>query len=197
MRIPQDFARIGPDVDIERTAFVHPSALLYGDVKFEEGASVWLHAAIRAEMNAVRIGAYSNIQDQVMIHVAVNTGTTVGDWCSISHGATLHGCLIGNNVLVGIGATIMDGCEIGDNSVIAGHTFLKEGTVIPPNAIVMGVPGEVKVTRNNRVPNRLNAWTYWKNALAYAEGNFRLWADAGFLEERMKEKARLVAEDIR
>ncbi|MFM0088800.1 gamma carbonic anhydrase family protein [Paraburkholderia sediminicola] len=179
-------------MSIERAAFVHPSSLIYGAVTFGEGSSAWLNATIRAEMNEVRIGAYSNIQDGVMIHVGAEGGTIIGEWCSISHRATLHGCTIGDNVLVGIGATIMDGCEIGSNCVIAGHSFLKEGTVIPPNSVVMGMPAAVKSTRDNRAANRLNAWTYWMNALAYVEGHYRLWSDPEFLAQRSAERVRLI-----
>lgn len=192
--LPIAFPRLGPDVKVEQAAFIHPSALIYGDAHFDEGASMWLNATIRAEMHQVRIGAFSNIQDQVMIHVAANAGTIVGAWCSICHGATLHGCTLGDNVLVGIGATIMDGCEIGDNSVIAGHSFLKEGTIIPPNSIVAGAPALIKATRNSAVANRLNAWTYWRNAKAYANGDFRLWSRPDFLAERQIERGRLLHE---
>lgn len=192
--MPSDpYAHIGPGVDIAGAAFIHPTAAIYGDVAFAEGSSAWLHVAIRAEMFEVRIGPYANVQDRVVIHVGSRTGTHVGAWCSLAHGVTLHGCALGDNVLVGIGATIMDGCVIGDNSIVAGHAFVREGTVVPPNSIVMGAPATVRSTRDNRIANRMNAWIYWRNAQAYAVGDHRLWSRPEFHAERAAELARLIA----
>jgi len=163
------------ETDLNRAAFIDPSAKAYGRISMDEGSSLWPYAVIRAEAHEVRIGKMSNIQDFVMIHIGWQTPTIIGDYCSITHHCTLHGCTIGDNVLVGINSTIMDGCVIGDNCIIAGHTFLKEGTVIPDNSIVMGSPGEVKKTRNNFVANRMNALFYHRNALAYRNGDHRAW----------------------
>ncbi len=186
-------ARFGPEVSIDPAAWVHPSAQLYGRVQVAAEASIWPNVVVRAETNAVRIGRRSNIQDFVMIHIGYGEPTVVGEDCSITHHCTLHGCTIGDRVLVGIGATIMDGCVIGENSIIAGGAFLKEGTVIPPNSIVMGSPGQVTRERNNAVANAQNAWMYWKNAEAYARGEHRLWSDPAFLAESAAERARLAA----
>ncbi len=180
-----------PGVRASGAAWIDPSALLYGDIELGEGSSIWRHVVIRAEHERVVIGERTNIQDFVLIHVGARTGTYVGSRCSITHRCTLHGCRIGDNVLVGIGATIMDGCEIGDNSIIAGQSFLKEGTIIPPNAVVMGTPGRVVRTANAFVANRLNAYLYWRNAQAYAEGNHRLWSSPSFQAEMQEERARL------
>ena len=182
--------RIGGDVRIDPTAFVHPTACLYGDVEIGPEASVWCNVVIRAEALNVSIGRRTNVQDFVMIHIGAGTGTIIGADCSITHHVTLHGCTIGEATLVGIGATIMDGCVVGENSIIAGHAFLKEGTVIPPNSIVMGAPAEVKRTKDSSIPNRVNAYYYARNAAAYAAGDFRVWSR----EEFQKDAAALVAE---
>jgi carbonic anhydrase/acetyltransferase-like protein (isoleucine patch superfamily) len=166
---------IGPDVVLDRPAYVHDSAQLYGKVTVGENASVWINAVARAEHREIVIGAYTNIQDFVMLHIGDTTPTRIGSHCSITHHCTIHGCTIGDNCLIGINSTIMDGCVIGDNSIIAGHTFLKEGTIVPPNSIVMGAPGKVTRTQDNFVRNRLNAYLYYRNALAYASGNYRAW----------------------
>lgn len=171
----RDVARSGPLVEIDPAAFVHPSAQIYGKVRLEAGASVWPNAVIRAEMYEVVIGPRSNIQDFVMIHVGNGMGTRVGADCSITHHVTLHGCTIGDNVLVGIGATIMDGSVVGENSIIAGGSFLKEGTIVPPHSIVAGVPAVVKASRDCGAANRFNAWLYAENAAAYARGEHRFW----------------------
>jgi len=183
--------RFGPDVRIDPGAFVHPSAQLYGAVEIAAGASIWPNVVVRAESLQVRIGARSNIQDFVMIHIGAGTGTIVGEDCSITHHVTLHGCRIGDRVLVGIGATVMDGCEIGDNSIVAGQAFLKEGTVIPPNSIVMGAPAKVVRERDNAVANALNAWMYAQNAAAYARGDHRLWSRDDFRAAAAAERQRL------
>jgi carbonic anhydrase/acetyltransferase-like protein (isoleucine patch superfamily) len=185
------YPTIGPDVKLEKPAFIHPSAMIYGDVTIREGASVWPNVVMRAEMYAIDIGPNSNIQDFVMIHIGDGIGTTVGANCSITHHVTLHGCTIGDNCLIGIGATIMDGCVIGENSIVAGGAFLKERTVIPPNSIVMGSPAKVTRTRNNASANAFNAFMYRKNGEAFARGDFRYWSSDGFRIEMAAEKARL------
>lgn len=172
------FSRSGPLIDIDDAAFVHPSAQIYGKVRLGPHVSVWPNVVMRAEMHEIVIGSRSNIQDFVMIHVGYATPTIVGEDCSITHHVTLHGCTIGNRVLIGIGATIMDGCVIGENSIIAGGTFLKENTHIPPNSIVAGVPGIVKAARDNSAANAQNALIYHENAKAYAAGDHRFWARA-------------------
>jgi carbonic anhydrase/acetyltransferase-like protein (isoleucine patch superfamily) len=180
----------GPEVTVHPEAFVHPTAQVYGKVRIEPGASLWPNVVVRAESQEVVVGARTNVQDFVMIHVGAGTGTIIGEDCSITHHVTLHGCRIGDRVLVGIGATIMDGCEIGENSIVAGQAFLKEGTVIPPNSIVMGAPGKAVRERNSGAANAFNAWMYRENAAAYVRGEHRLWSSAAFAEAAKAERAR-------
>ena len=187
-------AVIGPQVSLHQAAYVHDTAHLYGKISVGEGASIWINVAARAEHQEIVIGAYTNIQDFVMLHIGDQTPTIIGSHCSITHHCTIHGCTIGDNCLIGINSTIMDGCVIGDNCIIAGHTFLKEGTVIPPNSIVMGAPGKVMRTQNNYVRNRLNAYLYYKNALAFAQQDYRAWDGPEFPQDVMREMARLQAE---
>lgn len=183
----------GPEVTVDAGAFIHPTAQIYGRVRIAEGASVWPNVVVRAESREVAIGARTNIQDFVMIHVGAATGTIIGEDCSITHHVTLHGCRIGDRVLVGIGATIMDGCEIGENSIVAGHAFLKEGTIIPANSIVMGAPGAVVRTRSSAAANAFNAWMYRENAAAYVRGEHRLWDSPEFAAAARAERTRLTA----
>jgi carbonic anhydrase/acetyltransferase-like protein (isoleucine patch superfamily) len=183
----------GSDVVVDAQAFIHPTAQIYGKVSVAEGASIWPNVVVRAESQEVVIGRRTNIQDFVMVHVGNGTGTIIGEDCSITHHVTLHGCLIGDRVLVGIGATIMDGCVVGENSIIAGQAFLKEGTVIPPNSIVMGAPGKVVKERNSAAANAFNAWMYRENAAAYVRGEHRLWSKASFAEDARLERGRLAA----
>ncbi|MFC7518251.1 gamma carbonic anhydrase family protein [Herbaspirillum sp. GCM10030257] len=184
---------IGPDVTLNNPAYVHDSALLYGKVTVGNHASIWMNVVARAEHKEIVIGEYTNIQDFVMLHIGDKTSTVIGSHCSITHHCTIHGCTIGDNCLIGITTTIMDGCVIGENSIVAGHSFLKEGTVIPPNSIVMGTPGKVIRTQNNFVRNRLNSYMYYRNALAYASGDYRAWSTESFPHEVAEEVRRLSA----
>ncbi len=189
-----DAAAFGPLVRLNEPAFVHPSASIYGKVTIEQGVSIWTNAVFRAEAHEITVGPYSNIQDFVMLHVAAETGTHVGAHCSISHHATVHGCTIGDNCLIGINATVMDGAVIGDNTIVAGHCIVSENAEIPPNSVVAGVPGRVVRSRNNWIANRMNAFFYHQNGLAYAIGQHRRWDGPEWTEIFQAERARLEAE---
>jgi carbonic anhydrase/acetyltransferase-like protein (isoleucine patch superfamily) len=187
-------ARFGPSVDVSAAAFVDETVRLFGNVRAGTGTSFWPYATGRAEMYEIVVGDYTNIQDHVMMHVGYATPTIVGAHCSITHHVTLHGCTVGDNCLIGINATLMDGCVIGENSIVAGHTIVSERVVVPPNSIVAGVPGKVLKTRDNYVENKLNAWLYHRNALAYAIGEHRIWSDPELMAGYVAERTRLTAE---
>ncbi|WP_312163004.1 gamma carbonic anhydrase family protein [Phenylobacterium sp.] len=187
------FPFLGPDVRDHGSAWIDPSARIFGAVEIAPEASIWCNVVVRAESQKVVIGKRTNIQDFVMIHVGAGTPTIVGENCSITHHVTLHGCDIGDNCLIGIGATIMDGCVVGAGSIVAGGSFLKEGTVIAPNSIVMGSPGAATKTRDNSLANAMNAFLYWRNAQAYAQSDYRLWSKESFRAEMAAERARLAA----
>ncbi len=182
------------DVDLSRAAFVHPSAAIYGKVRTGEGASIWCNAVIRSEAAHVEIGDYTNIQDFVMIHTDPGRPVIIGSHCSITHHATIHGSIIGNNVLVGINATIYGGAVIGDNSIVGQHAYVKDGTIVPPNSVVVGSPAKVIRTANSWMANRMNALFYHRNALAYARGNHRAWEGPEFDRWVQESLARLAEE---
>ncbi len=184
----------GPSVQFDNPAFVHETAEIFGNARFAEGVSIWPRAVMRAEAHENVVGPYSNIQDFVMVHVGYDHGNHIGAHCSIAHHASLHGCTIGDNCLIGINATIMDGAVIGDNCIIAGHAIVGAGSQIPANSIVAGVPGAVVKSRNNFVDNRINAFSYHFIALAYARGDHRGWASEAYQTARDAERARLEAE---
>ena len=169
---------IGEHVILDDPAFIHESAWLYGKVYVGPGASIWPNAVTRAETYEIRIGARTNIQDFVMIHVGIASPTIIGEDCSITHHATLHGCEIGDRCLLGINATIMDGAKIGENSIVAGHTIITENKAFPPNSVIAGVPGKVVATRDCGEANRLNARFYTACAEQYRNGSDRLPDDA-------------------
>ncbi len=181
----------GPDITLIDPAFVHSSVQIFGKVTVRTGASIWPNAVVRAEAYEVEIGPHSNVQDFCMVHVGAQSGTHIGAHCSITHHCTIHGARIGDNCLVGINATLMDGVVIGENCTIAGGTFIPENTVIPANSVVKGVPGKVMRTENRWVINRINAWYYSRNALAYAQGNHREWSSDDFKNALAEEYERL------
>ena len=157
------------------TVWVAPGAQLYGAISIGAHSSVWPNAVMRAECHAITIGRYTNVQDFVMIHVAYEQGTRIGDFCSLAHHAVVHGCTVEDHCLVGIAATIMDGAVIGRGSIVAGGAFVKEGTIVPPGSIVVGVPAKVVRQRDSARENRLNAWLYHRNAGCYRRGDHRAW----------------------
>lgn len=167
-------SHIGPDVTLEDPAFIHDTALIHGKVRIGRGASVWPYVVMRCELYEIHIGARTNIQDFVMIHVGNRTPTIVGEDCSITHHATLHGCEIGDRCLIGINSTIMDGAKIGANSIVAGHAIVTEGAEFPENSVIAGVPAKLVTTRDNGKTNQMNAKFYNRIALNYADGVERL-----------------------
>lgn len=163
----------GPDIEAHESAFIHDSAQLFGKISLAENTSVWPNVVMRAEMYDIRIGAGTNIQDFVMVHVGGNGGTVIGQNCSITHHATLHGCEIGDNCLIGINATVMDGVRIGHNCIVAGHAILTEGSEFPDNAIIAGIPAKQVGSKDNSAANIINARFYRRNAHNYRRGIYR------------------------
>ena len=167
---------------IHESVFVAPGSQLYGKVTIGEGSSVWPHAVIRSEANEVVIGRNTNLQDFVMIHVGYDHGVRIGDFCSITHHATVHGAIIGDDCLVGIGATIMDGAVIGPGSIVAGGAVVREGSEFPLHSIIAGTPAEQIRERDCARTNRMNAWHYHRNAQAYLRGEHRAWDGPAYRE---------------
>ena len=161
--------------DIHPSVWIAPGVQIYGRVLIGAHASVWPNAVIRAEAQEVRIGRYTNVQDFAMLHVGYDAPTRIGEFCSITHRATIHGATIGDHCLIGIGATIMDGAVIGAGSIVGGHALVPEGKVFPPGSILVGVPAKLIGERDAARENRLNAWQYHRNAGLYRAGQHRAW----------------------
>ena len=118
---------------------------MIGDVELGAESSVWMNAVVRGDVHSIRIGARSNVQDATVVHVMNGTHpTTIGDDVTIGHAAVVHGCTIGNRVLIGMGAILLNGATIGDDSIVAAGTLVTEETTVPPRSLVMGSPGRVK-----------------------------------------------------
>jgi carbonic anhydrase/acetyltransferase-like protein (isoleucine patch superfamily) len=130
---------------VHESAYVDGSAQVIGDVEIGAESSVWMNAVIRGDVNFIRIGHRSNVQDGTIVHVMHDTHPTrIGDDVTIGHGAIVHGCTIGNRVLIGMGATLLNGVVVGEDSIVAAGTLLPEETHIPPRSLVMGSPGKVR-----------------------------------------------------
>lgn len=184
---------IDPSIDTSATAWIAPSAELYGDIRLAQGVSIWPKSVLRVEDAHISIDEFTNIQDFVMVHFGSGGPSEIGAYCSITHHTTIHGAVIGDCCLIGINATIMDGARIGANSIVAGNSIVREGMEIPANSIVAGVPAKVVTTRNNFVDNKLNALAYHENATAYAQGYYRRWSDETFKSTMAQHKVRLDA----
>jgi carbonic anhydrase/acetyltransferase-like protein (isoleucine patch superfamily) len=123
--------------------FIAPNATIVGDVECGDDCSFWFNAVVRGDVNSIRLGNKVNIQDGAVIHCTYKkTKTVLGNNVSIGHNAIVHGCLVHDNVLIGMGAIVMDNCEIGSNSIIAAGAVLTEGTVVPSGCIYAGVPAK-------------------------------------------------------
>jgi len=153
---------------IAPSAFVEDSAQVIGDVELGDHASVWMCAVIRGDVHSIRIGAYSNIQDNCVVHVFKEKHpTVVADHVTVGHSVTLHGCRIDSYCLIGMGATILNDAHVGERSIIAAGTLVPERMVIPPGSLVMGVPG--KVRRPLTDEERASIDTYANNYFEYKE----------------------------
>jgi carbonic anhydrase/acetyltransferase-like protein (isoleucine patch superfamily) len=127
---------------LHASTFVDESAQVIGDVEIGEESGVWMNAVIRGDVNSIRIGRQTNIQDGCIVHVMRGTHQTlIGDRVTVGHGAVLHGCSIGDRCLIGMGALILNGAEIGEDSIVAAGTLVTEGMKVPPRSLVMGRPG--------------------------------------------------------
>jgi len=132
---------------VHPTAYVDASAQVIGDVDIGADSSVWMNAVVRGDVNTIRIGDRSNIQDGTVVHVMHETHPTrIGDDVTIGHAAVVHGCTIGNRVLIGMGATILNGAVVGEDSIVAAGSLVTEGAVIPPRSLAMGSPAKVRRT---------------------------------------------------
>ncbi|HRH44868.1 MAG TPA: gamma carbonic anhydrase family protein [Pyrinomonadaceae bacterium] len=146
---------------IHGTAFIAENAVIIGDVEIAENASIWYNCVLRGDVNFIRIGANSNIQDGTIIHVSRQEGygTIIEDEVTVGHSATIHGCYIEKGSLIGIGATILDGARIGRNSLIAAGSLVTPNTQIPERSFVLGSPARVKrELSDEEIENLQNFW---------------------------------------
>lgn len=131
---------------VARRCFIAAGAHIIGKVELGELSSVWYNAVLRGDINFIKIGKETNIQDNCVLHVTNELPVIVGDRVTVGHGAVIHGCIIEDDCLIGMGAVVLDGVHVGQGSVIGAGTVVKERMQIPPHSLVVGVPGEIKRT---------------------------------------------------
>jgi carbonic anhydrase/acetyltransferase-like protein (isoleucine patch superfamily) len=134
----------GSSPEVDPTAWVAPDAVLAGAVTIGPEASVWYATVIRGDGDAIRVGARSNIQDGCVLHTDPGLQLVVGAGVSVGHRAVLHGCVVEDDVLIGMGAIVMNGAHIGTGSLVAAGALVTEGTKIPPRSLVVGAPAKVR-----------------------------------------------------
>lgn len=153
------------------SAWVAPDANVIGNVVLEDKASVWFGCTLRGDNEEIRVGAGSNVQENVICHTDPGFPLQIGAGCTIGHKVMLHGCVIGENSLIGMGATILNGAKIGKNCLIGAGALITEGKEIPDGSLVMGVPGKVVRQLDEAAIERLkgSALHYQANAARFAQ----------------------------
>jgi carbonic anhydrase/acetyltransferase-like protein (isoleucine patch superfamily) len=153
---------------IPTSCYVDISAQVLGDVTLGEHSSVWMNAVLRGDVNSIRVGANSNVQDCSVLHGQRNLyPVVVGDWVTIGHNATVHGCVVEDAVLIGMGVTILNNSRIGEGSIIAAGAVVPEHTVVPPRTLWAGVPAKMRRELSDK--DRTLILEYAKNYLDYSE----------------------------
>ena len=153
---------------IPASCYIDPSAQIVGDVELGENASVWMNAVVRGDVNSIRIGANSNVQDCAVLHgMRYVYPVIVGEWVTIGHNATVHGCVVEDACLIGMGSMILNNARIGEGSIIAAGALVPEGMNVPPNSLVAGLPGKVRRTLGEE--DRKAILRYAQNYLDYVQ----------------------------
>ncbi|MEV6430115.1 gamma carbonic anhydrase family protein [Nocardia sp. NPDC051463] len=157
--------------EVDESAWIAPNATVIGRVRLAAEVSIWYSAVVRADLEAISVGARTNIQDGCVLHADPGFPLTVGTGVSVGHNAILHGCTIGDDALVGMGATVLNGAVIGAGSLIAANALIPEGAHIPPGSLVAGVPGKVRreLSAAEQDGLRLGAAVYLRNTVDHRD----------------------------
>ena len=156
------------------SVYISESADVIGDVVIGDYSSIWFNSVLRADINFIRIGKNSNIQDGVVGHLSNDYPLIIGDLVTVGHGAIIHACKIENECLIGMNSTILDGVVIGKNSIIAAGTVVPTGMVVPEGSLVAGIPGKIKRSLTNSQRKSIKDWAgkYVEVAKTYKEKGF-------------------------
>jgi carbonic anhydrase/acetyltransferase-like protein (isoleucine patch superfamily) len=161
-----DVSHRGKQPQVHPSAFVADNARLIGNVNVGEGASVWFGAVLRGDINRVEIGKFTNIQDLCVCHVADEFACVVGDFVTVGHRVILHGCTVGNEVLVGMGAVLMNGVVVENQCIIGAGALLTEGLHVPTGSLVYGSPAKIVSQLGEKERSRIRFWAEKYNKLA-------------------------------
>ncbi|WP_406010210.1 gamma carbonic anhydrase family protein [Streptomyces sp. NBC_00637] len=161
----------GREPKIDAEAFVAPTASVIGDVTLEAGASVWYGAVVRGDVESITVRADANIQDNVTLHADPGFPVTIGERVSVGHNAVVHGARVGDDCLVGMGATVLNGAVIGAGSLVAAQALVPQGMEVPPGSLVAGVPAKVRreLSEEERQGVTLNGTLYADLAKAHGK----------------------------
>lgn len=161
---------LGKAPRVAASAFLAEGSVVVGDVEIGDGSSIWFGTVVRGDVNHVRIGARTNVQDLSVVHVTSRTHPTViGDDVTVGHGAVLHGCTVHDRCLVGIGAIVLDGAVVGPDAMIGAGALVPPGMVVPPGKLVLGSPARLKrdLTEEEIASLRASAGHYVEYAASY------------------------------
>ncbi|MDQ0204251.1 gamma carbonic anhydrase family protein [Pectinatus haikarae] len=163
---------------IDGKAYVFQEGCVVGMVEMAEYSSVWFNATVRGDIAPVKIGRYTNIQDNAVLHVADDLPCVLGDFVTVGHSAVLHACTVENNCLIGMSATVLDGSVIGEGSIVGAGALVTKNTIVPPHSLVLGVPAKIVKTLDEKAFARIHsqavkyktAWTEGYGILPDADG---------------------------
>lgn len=165
-----------PELDNEESIWIAPDASVIGKVRLGKGAGIWFGAVLRGDNEFITIGAGSNVQEHSMLHTDPGYPLTVGEGCTIGHRAILHGCTVGDNSLIGMGAIILNGARIGANSLVGAGALVTEGKEFPDNSLIIGSPAKAVRTLDADAIARLrgSAQGYVSNGARFKKGMKRV-----------------------
>jgi carbonic anhydrase/acetyltransferase-like protein (isoleucine patch superfamily) len=149
---------LGKRPTLGKGVYLAKTAMVLGDVTLGDHSSVWYGAVLRGDINRIRLGACSNVQDNAVLHLSDDFPCVLGDWVTVGHSAVVHACTVGNECLVGIGAVILDGAEVGEQSIIGARSLVTQGMKIPPGSMVMGSPARIVRSLTGGERNKIKWW---------------------------------------
>ncbi len=152
--------------------YIDPSSAVIGNVELGGHVSIWPHAVIRGDQSTIRVGAWTNIQDNCVVHGDAGHDTRIGEYCVVGHGALIHGCTIDDGCMVGMGSIILNGVIVGKGCIIGAGTLLTEGKSFPPDSLILGSPGKVvrDLSPEEIAGIRAAAKFYWDKAVGHLKG---------------------------
>jgi carbonic anhydrase/acetyltransferase-like protein (isoleucine patch superfamily) len=171
MTLQERLARyLGRKPDVARAAFVAANATVLGDVTLGPLSSVWYGCVLRGDINSIAIGEGSNVQDGTVVHLADDYGVRVGSYTTIGHAAIIHACDIGDECLIGMGATVLDGARIGDGCIVGANALVTQRFVAPPGSMILGAPAKIVRPLTEAERSGLRRWAekYIEVAKAHA-----------------------------